>query len=60
MLKFKTINYSPIDLIELLKANTAAIVGCRPNELFVNFKFQNNQISAEIIRKDKKELIIKI
>lgn len=58
MLKFKSINYSHGDLIELLKNNTAAILNVDPKDLYVLFKINKNQVTAEIVRRDKKELIV--
>jgi len=57
MLKFKSINYSTIDLIELIKNNTAAMLDISPGELFVNLKVdKNRKVYSEVIRKDGKEL----
>ena len=58
MLKLKSIKYSFQDLIELIKNNTAAMTNNDVKDLFVLFKSKNGQATAEVVRRDKKELII--
>lgn len=57
-MKFKGVNYSQIDLIELIKNNTAAMSNCEPRELYVNLNISGGKVTAEVVRKDDKEIEI--
>lgn len=57
-MKLKEIYYNNQDLIYLLKNNTAAIIGCQPNELYVELKNKDGRPAATVYRVDKKDIVI--